>query len=125
MLSEGKVLRCNKNVAHRFFIASAHTVEEWEVDELGGFSEYRSTLETTHEPGDDEEYQCCECLSEAKIVTLSDIRECANCARNWNLDELKPIQDPWQRIAEGEPWPAGECPDCGSLCYKVEKEGKN
>jgi hypothetical protein len=45
--------------------------------------------------------------------------ECQDCGERFYLSELKPIEDYWQRVEEGEPEPAGECPDCGALCHKV------
>lgn len=33
---------------------------------------------------------------------------------------ITPIPDIHQRVAVGEPMPAGECPSCGALCHPVE-----
>jgi hypothetical protein len=41
---------------------------------------------------------------------------CQNCEQTWELSELNQIKDIFQRVAPGEPMPAGECPDCGCLC---------
>lgn len=43
--------------------------------------------------------------------------QCANCGREWPDDELDPIKDLLQRVAPGECFPSGECPDCGCLCH--------
>jgi hypothetical protein len=48
------------------------------------------------------------------------VYECQDCGKRWLLDELKlDIPDIQQRVAPGEPMPAGECPDCGALCHEV------
>lgn len=46
--------------------------------------------------------------------------ECQDCSELWALSELKPIQDYHERVEDGEPEPAGECPECGALCHEVE-----
>lgn len=47
--------------------------------------------------------------------------ECANCAAEWDLDELAEIRDPEKRRpAMYEPDAAGECPSCGALCFQGE-----
>lgn len=47
--------------------------------------------------------------------------ECANCAKQYGLDELGVILRYWERVAEeDEVEPDGECPECGALCYEVE-----
>lgn len=43
--------------------------------------------------------------------------ECQNCGKRWAIDELLPVQDLLQRVAPGEPMPAGECPECGAVCH--------
>lgn len=42
--------------------------------------------------------------------------ECQNCGIRLDEDELNPVKDISERVAPGEPIPAGECPDCGALC---------
>jgi hypothetical protein len=44
--------------------------------------------------------------------------ECQNCAAAWHLEDLRDIRRYWERVDPGEPEPAGECPDCGSLCHE-------
>ncbi len=44
---------------------------------------------------------------------------CDNCLRLWTEAELQPIKDVFERVAPGEPMPAGECPACGALCHAV------
>jgi hypothetical protein len=43
--------------------------------------------------------------------------ECGNCGEGWAICELEPIADAEQRLTIGEEVPAGECPECGALCY--------
>ena len=46
-----------------------------------------------------------------------------NCARVFKTfaSLVNPIPDLDQRVASGEPTPAGECPDCGALCQEIIK----
>lgn len=43
--------------------------------------------------------------------------KCQNC--NWTglQADCKPVKNLTQRVAVGEPMPAGECPECGALCH--------
>lgn len=45
---------------------------------------------------------------------------CANCDWQGDVDQVKPIQDITQRIDPGGTVPAGECPECGALCYLAD-----
>ena len=47
---------------------------------------------------------------------------CQNCNKFWRQDELKLIDDIFQRVAAGEIMPAGDCPECGALCQLKEPE---
>jgi hypothetical protein len=40
---------------------------------------------------------------------------CQNCDWTGTTDELDDIQHCAERVSPGEPFPAGECPDCGAL----------
>lgn len=54
---------------------------------------------------------------------MSERYECQNCGRRWGLEELNPVEDVLERVAPGEPMPAGECPgnSCvGAVCHKAE-----
>lgn len=54
------------------------------------------------------------------------ICKCQNCEWTGSRDELCAIKDIGERVAPGEPMPAGECPDCGALAHEVDlplKEG--
>jgi len=42
---------------------------------------------------------------------------CDACGETWTYDELELIVDIGERVAAGEICPAGECPDCGTLCH--------
>jgi predicted RNA-binding Zn-ribbon protein involved in translation (DUF1610 family) len=48
--------------------------------------------------------------------------ECQNC--EWTGPEEMlgslPMQGIFERVAPGEPFPAGECPECGALCHERE-----
>jgi len=46
--------------------------------------------------------------------------ECQNC--NWmgERKDCDPIDDILERVAPGEPMPAGQCPKCGALCHWEE-----
>ena len=59
------------------------------------------------------------------LVTPDARVECDNC--DWEGGFADPIfshviSDPGARIGIGAPAPAGECPDCGALCYLVQPE---
>lgn len=48
---------------------------------------------------------------------------CQNCDWTGEEADCDPINDLQQRVAPGEPMPAGECPRCGSLCQLKESDG--
>lgn len=62
-----------------------------------------------------------ESLPEWPTEAGSNCEPCPNCGRQWFADQLRSIRDPFQRIAPGEPMPAGECPECGALCHLAGK----
>lgn len=45
--------------------------------------------------------------------------QCQNCQETWELSELNPMPTAhiFERVAPGEPMPAGECPECGAVCH--------
>ena len=51
--------------------------------------------------------------------------ECGNCGKVWDEEELTrvfpDIPDLAERIAPGEPVPAGECPECGALVHEIRE----
>lgn len=50
---------------------------------------------------------------------------CSNCEKKWKgIQHLDPIEDLRQRIDPGEPYPAGQCPDCGCLVHVDEPNWK-
>jgi hypothetical protein len=44
------------------------------------------------------------------------LAQCQDCREQFPVDKLLPIEDIGQRVAPGEPMPAGECPSCFALC---------
>lgn len=48
--------------------------------------------------------------------------ECGNCGHVCSIDDLQPIQDYFERVADDEPEPAGECPLCGCLSHQIDPE---
>lgn len=60
------------------------------------------------------------------VVEVTDIDcseesfECQDCGREWEEDDLYPVEDISERVAPGEPMPSGECPWCGAVCHPVE-----
>ena len=53
--------------------------------------------------------------------------ECADCGRLWPRGEfpgdIASIEDLYERLDPGSEVPAGECPECGALCY-LQKQAK-
>ena len=47
--------------------------------------------------------------------------ECQNCGELWELDELQPIHRYYERVAQDEAEPDGECPECGALCHRLAR----
>lgn len=47
---------------------------------------------------------------------------CDNCGKQWNHGEMEDISDFFDRTEPGGMVPAGQCPECGALCYPVETE---
>jgi len=52
-------------------------------------------------------------------LRLNGKHRCDNCGALFDGQEVKPIQDLFQRIEPGGVVPSGECPACGTLCYPV------
>jgi hypothetical protein len=46
--------------------------------------------------------------------------ECGDCDWTGSACDLDGISDYEQRVAPGEPTPAGQCPKCAALAYIVE-----
>jgi hypothetical protein len=46
--------------------------------------------------------------------------KCDNCGKQWTANALKEIRDLNLRVEAGGVVPAGECPECGALCYPVQ-----
>lgn len=47
---------------------------------------------------------------------------CQNCGKEWLDEDLNEAPHLWERVAPGEPFPSGECPDCGALCQPMEPD---
>jgi hypothetical protein len=56
------------------------------------------------------------------VVDPTETAECQDCEWFGPVDDLNPIKDIGQRVAPGEPMPAGECPRCGALAHTMEEE---
>lgn len=52
---------------------------------------------------------------EGDVAHLSAV--CNNCGKTWPADKLLDIPDFETRVEVGKEIPAGECLDCGALCY--------
>lgn len=51
------------------------------------------------------------------VETDEEMDVCQNCGKRWRTEELKAIDDFFDRVQTGELMPSGECPECGCLCY--------
>lgn len=49
---------------------------------------------------------------------------CGDCGDTCRAIECGPIRDPSERLCSGDPLPAGECPNCGSLAYVTPFESR-
>tara|TARA_R110000868_G_scaffold307677_1_gene569332 strand:- start:325 stop:690 length:366 start_codon:yes stop_codon:yes gene_type:complete len=52
---------------------------------------------------------------------------CQNCDWQGHADDLDPIKDFWERTEEGDTVWAGDCPDCGAMCFtraEMERQGQ-
>lgn len=49
--------------------------------------------------------------------TVKDTAKCADCGLVWGLADVDEIRDLYDRVAPGEPMPAGQCKKCGALCH--------
>lgn len=54
-------------------------------------------------------------------VSAGDYAKCDNCGQCWRDDALDEIDRLVERVSPGEPMPAGQCPDCTSLCHLIEQ----
>ena len=56
-----------------------------------------------------------------------ELSKCQNCGKVWPDDQVTPIEEVenlFERVAPGEPFPSGECPDadCRALCQPVKEK---
>lgn len=48
----------------------------------------------------------------------NDTYTCQNCGRKFeNITDLEQMTDAHLRLEPGDPYPAGECPDCGAVVH--------
>ena len=45
---------------------------------------------------------------------------CDDCGKTWPESKLREVKHITQRVDIGGPMPAGECPECGALCYEED-----
>lgn len=60
--------------------------------------------------------------SHRMAMALCEKYACGNCEWLGGDDALNDITDLSERVAPGEPMPAGECPECGALAYYLRRE---
>ena len=46
--------------------------------------------------------------------------KCDNCGEWYSEEDVDPVVDFWARVEAGNEMPAGQCRECGSLCYLVK-----
>lgn len=46
---------------------------------------------------------------------------CQNCDWQGHVDDLDPCGDLWERTTEGDTVWAGDCPECGAMCFTVSE----
>jgi DNA-directed RNA polymerase subunit RPC12/RpoP len=83
------------------------SVAVWRCQKCG--AEEHITRYPPEEPSEDGDLD--ESAGEERVAV------CQNCGQVWPEPALRPIRDVEQRVAPGEPMPAGECPECGTLCH--------
>lgn len=51
------------------------------------------------------------------------LTECQNCGKQYDINDLDPVDHLWERVDAGEPMPAGQCPDeeCQAICHLVKQ----
>lgn len=47
---------------------------------------------------------------------------CDNCGRLWRTKDVKPAENLYERISDGDPMSSQECPKCGALAFPAEGE---
>lgn len=58
-------------------------------------------------------------LASPDFVEGEGLVECQNCDWWGESDEQDDIKDLHERVSDGEPMPAGQCPKCGALTHRV------
>src|SRR5882672_1638237 len=55
-------------------------------------------------------------------AVAEELYECANCAKKYRENELVEMTGGfWERHQPGDMVGAGECPDCGALCFPLDR----
>ena len=52
------------------------------------------------------------------------IARCGDCGYTERAGDCEAIKDPGERLSTGDPLPAGECSECGSLSYVEDRQAK-
>jgi hypothetical protein len=55
------------------------------------------------------------------LMPIIKICYCQDCGWKGKQEQTEPIAHIFERVAPGEPMPAGQCPECGALCQIKEK----
>jgi hypothetical protein len=72
----------------------------------------------------------CKTLSDKAFAKLpkADAAVCQNCDWQGHTDDLDPINDVDERTSEGDTVWAGDCPECGAMCFtmaELDRQQKN
>lgn len=62
---------CPKNPNHKRFITTAHVVENWIVDETGGFIDNLGSIETAQDPDPGNLWACADCADNNTDTTAT------------------------------------------------------
>lgn len=61
-------------------------------------------------------------LAAAQDAEIRPLSRCDNCGKVHSEQTLVEAKDLSMRTDPNGPVPTGECPDCGALCYEIEKD---
>lgn len=67
-----------------------------------------------------QDYQVCDACGKEDIAWANPAKtltSCDGCGAPWHISHLKESRDLAFRLDPGGEVPAGDCPDCGALCY--------
>lgn len=61
-----------------------------------------------------------------KALPAEHAATCQNCDWRGHYEDLNPAENLWARAEEGDTVWAGDCPDCGAMCFtRAEMERQN